>query len=133
MATQFKRVTLDVSRLQNLASEYRQKTADAVNNAIESAKEIATQLAPVSEDGSHGNPPGFLRDNIEITKRATVEDPNAVLEAKAEYSRYVEFGSYNSEAQPFMSPAFESAKKQLREELGRSLRGNNITGKTGTR
>src|SRR5207244_6471578 len=99
----------------------RAKVAAAMNRANETVQSLAEQLAPVSATGSHGNPPGFLRDNITITKEATAEDLSTKTTSAATYSGAVELGFVHAgsgeaiSAQPFLSPAYEAGKQQLLE------------------
>ena len=81
-----------------------------LNSAATSVEVIGKQLAPVDT--------GFLRDNIKQTEEATDDNLRAVTESGAPYSIFVEYGTVNMHAQPFFTPAFESAKRQLK-----SLRG----------
>lgn len=76
-----------------------------LNSAAKSTETIARELAPVDT--------GYMRDHIAQTKEATEEDLQAVTESQADYSIYPEYGTVNQDAQPFMTPAFESAKSQL--------------------
>ena len=76
-----------------------------LNSAAASVETIASALAPVDT--------GFMRAHIKQTETATDNSLRAVTESQADYSQFVEYGTVNSEAQPFMTPAFESAKKQL--------------------
>lgn len=76
-----------------------------LNSAAASTETIARELAPVDT--------GFMRDNVKQTETASDGTLRAVTESQADYSIYVEYGTVNAGAQPFMTPAFESAKKQL--------------------
>ena len=111
-------VKSDFSKLRRYQGQLRTNVANAINNANNSVKEIAQQLAPVSEEGSGGNPPGHLRDNIVITKEATPESLRAETTSKASYGADVEFGTVeHGDAQPHMHPAYESGKSQLISDL----------------
>lgn len=52
--------------------------------------ESAQRLAPVSEDGSHGNQPGNLRESIKVM---AVQPSEAIIASTAPYAPAVEFGS----------------------------------------
>lgn len=113
-----KNVTADFSKLRRYQGQLRPNIAAAINDANQTIKTMARELAPVSDEGSGGNPPGFLRDNIHITKAATAEDLKSETSSLARYSRDVELGTVeHGDAQPYMSPAYEAGKQQLIENL----------------
>jgi HK97 gp10 family phage protein len=97
-----------------LTARMRKNIAGAVNNAADSCVSLGQQLAPVDT--------GFMRDNIKQTDSASAESLRAVVESGADYSAFVEYGTVNMDAQPFFTPAFESARRQLNNELLRVLR-----------
>ena len=76
-----------------------------LNFAAESMQSLAKQLAPVDT--------GYMRDHIQIVDVATEDSLKSSVLSEADYSLYVEYGTINMEAQPFFTPAFESAKRQL--------------------
>lgn len=96
-------------QLQWKGEQARQKLLDEtvlrLNLAAESMQSLSQQLAPVAT--------GFMRDHIEITQEANRQDLRAEVKSLADYSLYVEYGTVNMDAQPFFTPAFESAKRQL--------------------
>lgn len=97
-----------------LSRKVRGNIADELNSGAESCISLAKQLAPVDT--------GFMRDNITQTENATPEHLRVTMESQADYSAFVEYGTVNMEAQPFMTPAFESARKQVNNGLLRVLR-----------
>jgi HK97 gp10 family phage protein len=76
-----------------------------LNSAAQSVVTIARELAPVDT--------GKLKANIRQTEFATEDNLGVAVESGADYSLYVEYGTVNMDAQPFLTPAFESAKRQL--------------------
>lgn len=76
-----------------------------LNSAAQSVVTIARELAPVDT--------GNLKANIKQTEFATEENLKVAVESGADYSLFVEYGTVNMDAQPFLTPAFESAKRQL--------------------
>jgi HK97 gp10 family phage protein len=76
-----------------------------LNSAAASVETIARELAPVDT--------GNLKANIKQTEFATEDSLSVAIESGAEYSLYVEYGTVHSSAQPFLTPAFESGKRQL--------------------
>lgn len=97
-----------------LTAHMRKNIAGAVNNAAESCVSLGQQLAPVDT--------GYMRDHIAQKEQASPESLRAVVESEADYSAFVEYGTVNMDAQPFFTPAFESARRQLNNELLRVLR-----------
>jgi HK97 gp10 family phage protein len=94
-----------------LSRRLKTNIARELNSAAESFVSIARQLAPVSDI----NTPGYvhMRDQIEQTERATADHLRIKVESLADHSSFVEHGTVNMEAQPFMTPASESARKQF--------------------
>lgn len=86
-----------------LSSRMRSAIAAELNAAAEQGVSIAQQLAPVDT--------GFMRDHITQTETATADSLRMEITSEAEYSALVEYGTVNSEAQPFMTPAFETIRK----------------------
>jgi HK97 gp10 family phage protein len=82
-----------------------EEASRALNDAASSMAGLAQQLAPVDT--------GYMRDHILQTQEATESNLESIVESQADYSLYVEFGTVNMDAQPFFTPAFESAKRQL--------------------
>lgn len=83
----------------------RMKTgiAEELNVAAAEGVSLAKQLAPVDT--------GFMRDHISQTETATPQNPRITIESEADYSEFVEYGTVNMEAQPFMTPAFEMIRR----------------------
>lgn len=97
-----------------LSSRMRGNIADELNSGAESCVSLAKQLAPVAT--------GFMRDNISQTEEASPTNLRAAIESEADYSAFVEYGTVNMEAQPFFTPAFESARRQVNNGLLRALK-----------
>jgi HK97 gp10 family phage protein len=60
---------------------------------------------------------GYMRASV----RGTATVNQIKLDAGAEYSEYVEYGTSRMAAQPFMEPAMEQVKEKVVDELGRIL------------
>lgn len=107
--------------LHSLESYQIRKTLEvraAVKAAAEDALAMAKALCPVSQDGSHGNPPGFLRAGNairELPELATICQWE--LYNPVEYCGYVVYGTYKMAAQDFMTPAMEYGGVRLYEYL----------------
>lgn len=116
-----------VANFENRSRSIRSEVAEALNEANQSTQSLAQQLAPVSVDGSHGNPPGFLRDSIVIVEEASESNLRAATEAQADYAGPVEHGFIHHgsggaiDPQPFMYPAFENTKQQLKAKINRLI------------
>lgn len=87
--------------------------------AAENCKMGARKRAPVSKDRKN-HVGGFMRsvidkDPLVINSRRTTI--TAVVRAKANYSAFVELGTYKMKAQPFLYPAFVEAGQQLLDDL----------------
>ena len=98
-----------------LSRTVRENIANELNSGAESAVTIAKQLAPVRT--------GFMRDNVGPLEDATPENLRTGFESAADYSAFVEYGTVNMESQPFVTPAFESARRQVNNGLLRVLKG----------
>lgn len=97
-----------------LRQDLREGIADALNNGATSCVSLAQQLAPVDT--------GYMKENISQTEEASADNLRAAMESGADYSVFVEYGTVNMEAQPFFTPAFESARRQVNNGLLRVLR-----------
>lgn len=87
--------------------------------------DVMGQLAPRSEDGSRGNPPGFLSQNIgrEVTRVSGKRAQVAVAPKKeAFYGIFQEIGTSDMPAQPFMRPALDSTRDAVVAAVGEELR-----------
>lgn len=77
--------------------ERRLTATGAVDNTLDRAGRIvetgARRRAPVSQDGSHGRPPGHLRDSIGVRAGRDGEGPYVDVHATADYALPVELGS----------------------------------------
>jgi HK97 gp10 family phage protein len=96
-----------------LSEKTRQNIAKELNSGAQSAVSLGQQLAPVDT--------GFMRDNITQIEEADAGSLKSVVESAADYSVFVEYGTVNMEAQPFFTPAFESARRQVNNGLLRVL------------
>lgn len=102
-------------KLQALSQRLRVGIAKELNSGAESAVDLGKQLAPVDT--------GNMRDNISQTEEAVPDRLRAVVESAADYSVFVEYGTVNMEAQPFFTPSFESARRQVNNGLLNVLKG----------
>ena len=56
---------------------------------------------------------GFLASNIVLSK-INEQEMSIEVESRAEYSQFLEFGTQNMKARPFMFPALEENKPKIR-------------------
>ena len=77
-------------------------------------EETAKQLAPEAT--------GDLRDSITHVLTATVREIAAEIGAEAFYAPFVELGTPNAAAQPFLRPAFERHRRDFQRDVLRILR-----------
>lgn len=99
---------------------------DAAAAGAEITRTVASQLAPRSMDGSHGNAPGFLAENIEAEVQWTRTQDKAQIHVgmhkDAWYGRLVETGTQFAPAQPFLRPALDGTKDDVVDEIRDHLR-----------
>jgi HK97 gp10 family phage protein len=94
-----------LEQLQRASEKLKGVAVFQLNSAAQSCAVLAQELAPVDT--------GFMRDHISQTEEASESSLRSATESEADYSEFVEYGTLDQEAQPFMTPAYESAKKQL--------------------
>lgn len=103
----------------------------ALKKAMQPVLETAQGLCPVSEDGSHGNPPGYLRDSLVIRGSsdhkkgrivARVQARKGAFEPGEYYGGYIEYGTNKMAARPFLRPALDANKQTCLDLLAEELR-----------
>ena len=72
----------------------------AVMEAAQAAADAAKGIVPVDT--------GALRDSIQAVEDKQGENAGATVEATAPYAMFVEFGTQDHSAQPFLRPAVDS-------------------------
>lgn len=88
-----------------------QAISDALQEAGNQVVQQAQSRAPVLT--------GFLRDNIKITEST---NEHVVVTSEAEYSIYVEEGTYKMVARPFMLPAAQEIENTFPDILTAKIR-----------
>jgi HK97 gp10 family phage protein len=77
----------------------------------------AKEKAPVSADGSHGRPKGFLKKNIKIkaekSKTKGKKTYSVGVSGDAYYGVFIEYGSKRNAAKPFLRPALDENRDEL--------------------
>jgi HK97 gp10 family phage protein len=113
---------------------------DVQPSLLKSGQELVDHmqhLAPVSADGSHGHPPGTLRDSIVMTPagEATpaysqpggshVVPENAVAitagNEKVRYPHFPEYGTSKMQAEPYFWPSYRLFKKRITSRTKRAI------------
>src|ERR671914_318949 len=77
-----------VSIIPQMAGRLRAAHIELARRAADSHVSVSRQLAPVSADGSHGNPLGFLRDSIHVEGAAV--DSNTAQLRDVQSGRFVQ-------------------------------------------
>lgn len=99
---------------------------DACAAGAEITRSVASQLAPRSQDGSHGRAPGFLADNIiaqvKWTRTQNTADIDVGVSKEAWYGILQEIGTSYAPAQPFLRPALDETKDSVVEAVAEHLR-----------
>jgi HK97 gp10 family phage protein len=99
---------------------------EATAAGAEITRSVASQLAPRSADGSHGNPPGFLASHIEaevkFTRTQDKAEVHVGMHKDAWYGRLQETGTQFASAQPFLRPALDATKDDVVDEIRDQLR-----------
>jgi HK97 gp10 family phage protein len=95
-----------VSRLEQAGDTLTQELFDALSAAGDAFVNAAQGQAPVDT--------GYLRDNISITSSS---DTEVVIESQADYSRYVEEGTWKMSAQPFFFQAQDAARQEMESTM----------------
>ena len=105
---------------------------EATAAGAEITRSVASQLAPVSADGSHGHAPGFLSQNIEAEVKFTRTQDKAEIHVgmhkDAWYGRFQETGTQFQPAQPFLRPALDATKDDVVDEIRDHLRASILDG-----
>jgi HK97 gp10 family phage protein len=110
----------DIIKTLEKINEFTQKqiTAAAKAGAV-AAQKKAKEKAPVSLDGSHGKPKGFLKKNIKIKAEKSKEKGKKVysigISGEAFYGVFLEYGTKRINARPFLRPAIDSQTEEIKK------------------
>jgi len=106
-----------------LAARFRPRAGRAVNRWARAVYEISQQLVPVDT--------GDLKASGEIVNYENTRGDGRqrgvakAVSYTAEHASYVELGTANAPAQPFLLPAYEAVKASLIDELKQIASTNN--------
>jgi HK97 gp10 family phage protein len=134
---------LNLARLQRKLNRLPEVAKNTIRSAMaQAADEIVAMmksLAPVSADGSHGNPAGTLRDSIGWTWGKPPKGASIVASVKASlggdltitiyagsteafYARWQEFGTQNITASPYFYVSWRASKKSAKAKVRAGIR-----------
>ncbi len=91
------------------ARKVQENIVVAIDDSLIVTEQIARQLAAVDT--------GEMRSKIRISKHPRYGSLIGEVEAGAAHSKFVEFGTVNMEAQPFMTPAVEQGRRMLNRRM----------------
>ncbi|MDM7455481.1 HK97-gp10 family putative phage morphogenesis protein [Lacticaseibacillus paracasei] len=98
------------SGLDNLIEELG-VTAGATIEAAASAMKITTGQVQATAKQVAPKRTGYMANNISVDPvKKTATSVTGTVNAKADYSSFVEFGTYKMSAQPFIRPAVSAAQ-----------------------
>lgn len=94
----------------------RSATVSAMNATVAKAQRTSQSVAPVRT--------GYLRQNITVkTTKVSGDTVTGEYDANADYSSFVENGTYKMRAQPFMRPGVAAAKPFFYSKVEAALKG----------
>ena len=128
-----KRTAVRIEGLEDLEAKLKRLSLDvqgvhlraATEQGAEVVRDLASQLAPRSADGSRGNPPGFLAENIalevQFTRTQDKAEVHVGMNKDAFYGLFQELGTETEPAQPFLRPALDATKDDVVDEIRSAL------------
>lgn len=105
-------VKIVFNKLPQMQGAVRGKVADEVKNAALAVEGQAKAIAPVDT--------GALRNSIQAEAKS---DLTWRVGVGVEYGQFVEYGTYKSAAQPYMTPAAEQVEPQFVANVKKALNG----------
>lgn len=104
--------------LRLISSAMRVEAAKEINETAREIRELARQLVPVNT--------GKLQKSIRVIKRAHRGRLSAKIGSVRPYARFVEFGTKDAQANPYLYPAAEvkspTFRKRMTDAAKRGLR-----------
>lgn len=129
-----KRQRVDLAGADDLLGALKRMTEDVGGEHLRAATEagaelvvnVARQLAPRSDDGSHGNPPGYMAAGIHSERQWTSRQDKAETRVgwskDGWYGQLQETGTVHQPAQAHMRPALDETKGDVIDEIADTLR-----------
>ena len=88
----------------------KESIQSALRKSGSNLEEKATHLVPVDTS------------NLKKSIKGQLKGMSYVVDANADYAGYVESGTRYMKAQPYMRPAYESAKSKFKDEIERLIK-----------
>lgn len=102
-------------QMQRMSEEVQAEVRQAVSDSLEAIKTDAVSFVPVDT--------GKLRDNIRIDLQKSGFRGSVIAGGKGtSHANLVEYGTYKTKAQPFLTPAFEAEKPKFEARVARAVR-----------
>ena len=124
-------------RLEAIPREVKQAVQPSLAKSGTELVGAMQTLAPVSIDGSHGNPPGAMRESITMTPAGQSTPPysqpggsmvvpeNALAvtagDSAVRYPHLVEYGTAHAPAQPYFWPSVRLLKRRITNRTKRAI------------
>lgn len=100
--------------------EWTHRRWEALGNITVRTNKEAEQVVKEIRDGARALAP-VRTGNLKRSIKAHRYQYGWVVEVGAPYGIYVEYGTRNMRAQPYLTPAFERAKRNLRQRLRKGI------------
>lgn len=101
-------------KLNKLQPAMLQAATQAVEQGLMDIQEDAQQRAPFES--------GALKDSIKVELQESGNQTVGKVVVGVEYGKFVELGTSDTEAQPFLEPAYVSNKEQIKQAIIESAR-----------
>jgi len=102
------------SRLPGIAAELQPRVSNAVKEGAERVAESARQKVPVDS--------GELQNRITVERVAPAEYAVVAGDSEAFYAHFLEWGTSDHAAQPFLMPALEENRDEVAADVQQVLR-----------
>lgn len=126
------------AKLRRLPESVRKNMRNEMAIQAEHITDMMRRIVPVSVDGSHGNPPGTLRDSIDWTFGRAPKGSSVIAQVKSKiaddlvitifagsseafYARWQEFGTVNAPAQPYFYVSWRASRRGAKRALRKAL------------
>lgn len=96
--------------IESISEDVKEEVKEEVRDTALKIEKDAKRRAPVDT--------GNLRRQI----RSDIDGYNATISSNADYSAYIEYGTYKMSAQPYMTPAFMKYRAEFERDLASILR-----------
>lgn len=111
MPTQITGIDETIAGFNSINSKIGPALAQALDQAANLFVQKAQSRAPVRT--------GYLRDHIKVTEK---NEDHAVITSEADYSIYVEEGTYKMAARPFMQNTASEVEQEFKSAIGAKIK-----------